>query len=32
MTSFENIFNIFMSETKHTSIAKLSEANLIYIL
>lgn len=32
MTSFENIFNIFMSETKHTSLAKLSEADLVYIL
>ena len=32
MTSFEKIFNIFMSETKHTSLAKLSESDLVYIL
>lgn len=32
MTSFEKIFDIFMSETKHTSLAKLSEADLVYVL
>lgn len=32
MTSFEKIFNIFMAETKHTSLAKLTKADLIYIL
>ena len=32
MTSFEKIFNIFLSETKHTELAKLSEADLVYVL
>lgn len=32
MTSFEKIFDIFMSETKHTSLSSLSEADLVYIL
>ena len=32
MTSFEKIFNIFLTETKHTELAKLSEADLVYVL